>query len=49
MITVIHENYSASEWIMTMLMSVPVQLGAEVGVIQEPSKKTEEDKWKVNI
>jgi hypothetical protein len=49
MIKVIQANCRASEDIMTALMSAAVRAGAEVVLIQEPSVKKEEDKWKVNI
>jgi hypothetical protein len=49
MIKVIQANCRASEDIMTALMSTAVRPGAEVVLIQEPSVKKEEDKWKVKI
>jgi hypothetical protein len=49
MIKVIQANCRASEDIMTALMSAAVRAGAEVVLIQEPSVKKEEDKWKVKI
>jgi hypothetical protein len=49
MIKVIQANCRASEDIMTALMSAAVRAGAEVVLIQEPSVKKEEGKWKVKI
>jgi hypothetical protein len=49
MIKVIQANCRASEDIMTALMSAAVRAGAEAVLIQEPSVKKEEDKWKVKI
>jgi glycine/D-amino acid oxidase-like deaminating enzyme len=49
MIKVIQANCRASEDITTALMSAAVRAGAEVVLIQEPSVKKEEDKWKVKI
>jgi hypothetical protein len=49
MIKVIQANCRASDDIMTVLMSAAVRAGAEVVLIQEPSVRTEEDKWKVKI
>jgi hypothetical protein len=47
MIKVIQANCRASEDIITALIAV--RAGAEVVLIQEPSMKKEEDKWKVKI
>jgi hypothetical protein len=49
MIRVIQANCRASEDIMTALMSAAVRAGAEIVLIQEPSMKKEEDKWKAKI
>jgi hypothetical protein len=49
MIKVIQVNCTASEDIMPALMSAAVRAGAEVILIQEPSVKKDEDKWKVKI
>jgi hypothetical protein len=46
MIKVLQTNCRASEDIMTALMSAAVRAGAEVVLIQEPSVKGEEDRWK---
>jgi glycine/D-amino acid oxidase-like deaminating enzyme len=47
MIKVIQANCRAAKDIMTALISAAVRAGAEVVLIQEPSVKKEEDKWKV--
>jgi hypothetical protein len=49
MIKVIQANGRASTDIITVLMSPAVRAGAEVVLIQEPSMKKEEEKWKVKI
>jgi hypothetical protein len=49
MIKVLQANCRASEDIMTALMSAAVRAGAEVVLIQEPSMKEEEDRWKAKI
>jgi hypothetical protein len=49
MIKVLQANCRASEDIMTALMSAAVRAGAEVVLIQEPSVKEEEDRWKAKI
>jgi peroxiredoxin len=49
MIKVLQANCRASEDIMTALMSAAVRAGAEVVLIQKPSVKEEEDRWKAKI
>jgi hypothetical protein len=49
MIKVLEVNCRASEDIMMALMSAAVRAGAEVVLIQEPSVKEEEDRWKAKI
>jgi hypothetical protein len=49
MIQVLQANCRASEDIMTAPMSSAVTAGAEVVLIQEPSMKEEEDRWKAKI
>jgi hypothetical protein len=49
MIKVVQANCRGSEDIMTALMSAAVRAGAEVVLIQEPSMKEEEDRWRAKI
>jgi hypothetical protein len=49
MIKVIQANCRVSEDIMTALMSAAVRAGAEVVLIQEPSVKEDEDRWRAKI
>jgi hypothetical protein len=49
MIKVLQAHCRASEDIMTALMSAAVRAGAEVVLIQEPSVKEEEDRWRAKI
>jgi hypothetical protein len=49
MIKVIQANCRASEDIMTALISAAVSTGAKVVLIQEPSVKDEEDRWRAKI
>jgi hypothetical protein len=49
LVQVIQANCRASEDIMTALISAAVRAGAEVVLIQEPSVKEEEDRWRAKI
>jgi hypothetical protein len=49
MIKGIQANCRASEDIMTALVSAVVRTGEEVVLIQEPSVKEEEDRWRANV
>jgi hypothetical protein len=49
MIKILQANCRASEDIMTALMSAAVRAGAEVVLIQDPSVKEEEDRWRAKI